>query len=238
MPKLYFCLGGKSSAEVGLRQLQPIRYSAPKPVYTRVDIPGRSGPLLIHTGAYEPVTASTECCIMRTPSVDRAIASANAFLLSTLGYQRLEDPLCPNVYRMASVTVGAEYYRAAPNYAPFTVELLCKPQCWLKSGEQTVTISASGGVLHNPTSFSSKPLITVYGSGEATLTVNGTAAAFTALESHCTLDSDTENAYRGTLNENENVKITEFPTLAPGDNVVAWTGGITKVEIIPRWWCL
>lgn len=238
MPKLYFCLGGQSSADAGIRQLQPLRYSAPKPVYEQIDIPGRNGPLLVHTGAYEAVTASTECCIMRRPDAHLAFAEANRFLFSGLGYRRLEDALQPGFYRLASVTVGAEYYREAPNYAPFTLEFLCKPQRFLTSGESAVTLSAAG-TLSNPTGFSALPLITVYGSGESTLTVNGVTVNFKTLDGSCTLDCDAGNASKDGSNENGNIEAADdFPALAPGGNAISWSGGITSVKIIPRWWTL
>ena len=52
------------------------------------------------------------------------------------------------------------------------------------------------------------------------------------------LDSDTQNAYLGAVNLNSTISAPEFPTLPAGESAVRWTGGITGVEIIPRWWTL
>ena len=27
----------------------------------------------------------------------------------------------------------------------------------------------------------------------------------------------------------------DFPTLAPGANILSWTGGVTKITVTPRW---
>lgn len=52
------------------------------------------------------------------------------------------------------------------------------------------------------------------------------------------LDSNTQNAYLGAVNLNSTISAPEFPTLPAGESAVRWTGGITGVEIIPRWWAL
>ena len=59
-----------------------------------------------------------------------------------------------------------------------------------------------------------------------------------AIDGSITLDSDTENAYKGTTNLNSKVTIPDFPELVPGDNEITWTGGITSAQITPRWWTL
>ena len=56
-------------------------------------------------------------------------------------------------------------------YGRTTIEFNCKPQRFLNIGDTAQTISTSGGTITNPTAFNAKPLITVYGSGAATLQV-------------------------------------------------------------------
>ena len=43
------------------------------------------------------------------------------------------------------------------------------------------------------------------------------------------------NFYKGTLLKNSDVVGDKFPTLAYGANTITFSGGITSVEIIPRW---
>jgi phage-related protein len=41
--------------------------------------------------------------------------------------------------------------------------------------------------------------------------------------------------------ENRNSTITlnnGFPKLVPGENNISFSGGITSVEVIPKWWTL
>ena len=54
-----------------------------------------------------------------------------------------------------------------------------------------------------------------------------------------TLDCDVQNAYDGTLNLNNNITITGgWPVLATGQTAISFSGGITAVEITPRWWSI
>lgn len=53
-----------------------------------------------------------------------------------------------------------------------------------------------------------------------------------------TLDSELQDAYDGTVNKNSSIILNggEFPSLEPGDNDITFSGGVTEVEITPRWW--
>jgi phage-related protein len=84
----------------------------------------------------------------------------------------------------------------------------------------------------------SRPLITVYGAGAGTLTAGGRTVQLKSLDGWLTLDCDLQNAYKGTQNKNNTIFAPEFPVLPPGESAVTWTGGVTRVEIIPRWWTL
>ena len=53
-----------------------------------------------------------------------------------------------------------------------------------------------------------------------------------------TIDSEFQDVYHGTTNCNQNVSINEFPKIVSGNNYISFSGGITSLEIIPRWWTL
>ena len=59
-----------------------------------------------------------------------------------------------------------------------------------------------------------------------------------ALDGYVILDSDSQNAYKGTLNKNGTIYAPQFPVLERGKNFISWDGGITSVEITPRWWTI
>lgn len=82
----------------------------------------------------------------------------------------------------------------------------------------------------------SKPIITLYGSGEVTLSINNVAIFEVNIDdSYLTVDSMLEECYKDTTNTLKNRKMTgEFPTLQPGISTITWAGTLTKIIVQPK----
>ena len=52
------------------------------------------------------------------------------------------------------------------------------------------------------------------------------------------LNCETHNAYNASGFCNETILSEDFPELPEGKTQITWTGGITAVEVTPRWWTL
>ena len=215
-------------------------YTIPKRKQSAISVPGRNGDLLLQQQAYSNYIQEYDVYLSgprnksKLPEVARAVAA----WLNVGGYRKLVDDYTPGSFRMAFFQGPADFENIFNLYGRATLEFNCKPQRFLDDGETPETITASGGSITNPTAYNAKPLITVYGSGAATLQVGEYVCTLAAIDGNITLDSDTENAYKGTTNLNSKVTIPDFPELTPGDNEITWTGGITSVQITPRWWTL
>ena len=153
---------------------------------------------------------------------------------------RLEDTYHPDEFRLAVLADDMEVDPVAWLAAgSFDLRFNCRPERFLKSGENRWDI-AQAGVVYNPTIMPSKPMLRVYGYG--TITVNGTT--ITILEhslSYIDIDCDLQEAYYGTTNANQYISCTEFPVIDPGTNQVSTNfinTGMQKLEIIPRTWQL
>ena len=210
----------------------------PQQRYEVQTMPGRNGELLLAENAYNNYTQPYDVYLsaerIGLPRAARAVA---AWLCAPTGYQRLEDSYEPDVFRLAYFSGPLDISNVLNRFGRATLEFNCKPQRWLKEGEQTVTLTQSGAVLYNP-GMEALPLITVYGTGPGTLTAGGRTVQIKSLDGSLTLDSEIQDAYKGTLNKNSTISAPEFPALPPGESAVAWTGGIQRVEIVPRWWVL
>ena len=119
----------------------------------------------------------------------------------------------------------------------FQISFSCKPQMYLKSGELRQE-AYNGAAIYNPTMQEARPLLRVYGTGE--LVVGDQVIRITACDSHTDIDCELQEAYKGTVNCNENIELEndDFPVLSPGRTVLSWTGSIYRVEVTPRWWML
>lgn len=229
---------GKCSYECGniVVQKYPERTIA-KRKYDVVSIPGRNGDLYFSQDAFENVVQEYDVYISaereKLPAMARKAAE---WLQAEPGYHELWDSYEPEIFRLAYYSGNQNIENIFQRFGRMTISFSCKPQRFLNSGKEAKSFAAPDK-LHNPTAYRSKPEITVYGSGSGTLQINGAEISLANLSEYIVLDSDLQDAYKGTLNEN--AKMTgDFPELLPGSNIISWTGGITGVSIIPRWWTL
>lgn len=228
----YFIFNGESSADFGVWISGGGTYNAPARDVETAAVPGRNGMVTFDNGRFENIQLTYPAFISRRfqPRID----GFRAFLLSQRGYQRLEDTYHTDEFRLAIFHSALSVETTARNLAgAFDIIFDCKPQRFLKSGENFLSVS-SGSVLFNPTRFTALPLIRATGNG--TLTIGGTTITVSGNSGQIYLDSDLQDAYLGSTNKNSKVTPT-FPVLEPGDNLVTITG-LTNVAIMPRWWTI
>lgn len=209
-------------------------FKAPVRDYDMRQIPGRSGDLMVTGARLENIEVTYPAFIYKDFRENtRALRS---FLLSHIGYFRLEDTYHPDEYRMAIYRGGMEPEVLPRNQAgQFELTFECQPQRWLKSGEQAVTLTASGSI-YNPTHFDAEPLIRVYGAG--LLGIGSDTVTILQNDGYVDIDCRIMEAYKGTESRNDTIVLTgyDFPKLSPGNVGISLGAGITRVEITPRWW--
>lgn len=230
-----FYLDGVDALSVGIHLQNPIEFSEPVPICEVESIPGRNGDLIFDTGAFENRTGECECFAMFTGNVEVKIRAINRFLIMKKGYRKLETSDDPEHFWLARVENGARIEQRLRTLAPFEIGFDCKPQRFLKSGLEAISMSAAG-VVYNQYGYDALPLIIVHGSGSGSLTVGDRTVEILQLDEVLYLDSETQNAYNMNENQNKNINAAEFPVLSDGENAISWSGGITGVEIVPRWW--
>ena len=229
-----FYLDGIDAASAGIRLQKPIVFSEAVPNIESKKIPGRNGDLIFETGSYKNRSGSASCFCLQE-DVETAISSAGRFLMSKKGYRRLETSDDPNHYWMARVENSPQIAMRLRTLAPFEISFDCKPQRFVKSGENSVVFTSNGSI-SNQYGQIALPLITLYGNGTGTLTIGNCIVEVKSLDGVLYLDSDTQNAYNNNGNQNMNINAPSFPTLPDGETRIAFSGGIERIEIVPRWW--
>lgn len=230
---------GKSSDDFNVIVERYPDYVVPRRKQETEAVPGRNGDLLFSQDAYENYMQEYEVYISaERPRLPAATERVLQWLHGQRGYQRLQDSYTPDLYRMAWYTGGTSIRNILNRFGRFTLQFNCKPQRFYVSGEQQITIAESGTELINPSLFDALPLITVHGSGAGTLEVGGTTVRIDTITDGMILDSDTQNAYVAGQNLNAAISAPVFPILGAGATAFTWNGGITGIEIIPRWWTL
>ena len=229
-----FYLDGIDARYAGIQLQTPIEFSEAVPVVEAQTIPGRNGDLIWETGSYENRSASASCfCLQKY--VEKAISSAGRFLMGKTGYRRLETSDAPAHYWMARVENSPQIAMRLRKLAPFEIGFDCKPQRFVKSGNYPI-MPKNGGTIFNYYGQVALPIIKIYGSESGSITIGESSVEVKSLDGFLVLDSDTQNAYNDSGNQNNNICAPTFPVLINEDNEINWSGGIERVEIIPRWW--
>lgn len=208
----------------------------PARLYETVSVPGRNGQLYIDSGAFDNYTQDYEVYFNanknKTPDGARAV---RAWLQSPIGYQRLEDSYDPDYFRMAFYAGPAQIENEMNLFGRVTITFNCKPQRWRKDGEIATLFTESGNAIYNDL-FPSLPLIKVNGTGQGKLVIGNYTIQLSEIDEYVMIDSELQDAYKGTQNKNSTISVSDFPVLVHGENIITWTGEITSVEITPRWW--
>ena len=219
-------------------------FDAPAREVSTLQIPGRNGDLIVKADRLQNYDLTYPAFIKS--NFDANIAALRAFLLSKTSYFRLEDTYHPTEYRLG-------FYRGPftanvtqrLNAAKFDLVFNVKPQRFLTSGEQSITLAASNSIT-NPTRFASKPLIKFTGNGTISFGSGSSAITITVTNNsgrNVYIDCDTMDCYTGATNRNADVTVSsiDFPTLKPSNNTIYVTlesGSSTYPTIKPRWWTI
>ena len=230
----FFTWGGETSSSKGLTIESCPRFGAGQRIVSKTTIPGKSGALVFDTGAFSNYTQSYEIWFRDKKSgMISAAKDIATWLLSPLGYQKLEDSYDPDVFRMAVFTGPIEVENWMLTYGRATIEFDCMPQRWLKSGQTPITILSGQSILNQWQK--AKPLLIVSGNG--TLEINDSVIQISGTSGQYFIDCETENAYQNgiSLNANLTVENNLFPVLRNGETQISFTG-IDSLQIVPRWW--
>lgn len=230
---------GRSSKDIGLEIETFPSYQAPKRSYEKVHIPGRNGDLLIDKGSWENAVRSYSVSI---GSYDgdyyEMMNKVSEWLHSATTYTRLEDSYEPECYRLAIYLQEYSMSNIMNQGGKGTIEFDCKPQRFLKTGDNPITIT-SQTIFHNPTGFVSLPTISVYGTGSATLVVGDCTVQISEIGGSMAINSEIQDVYWGRTNKNSMVSLPNgFPKLGVGTTTIGFSGGITRAEVIPKWYTL
>ena len=234
---------GIPSTNYGIHVETPPVYATPERDYEVVHIPGRNGDLVIDNGSYKNVTRKYSISVGEiNGNFTTLAAGVSEWLHSASGYARLEDSYESDYFRLAYYVADAEMENLFHQAGKMSIEFNCKPARFLKAGERAVPFTAAGSI-SNPTFQKSFPKLTVVVSGSGTLTIGDQTITISGLtnSTRMVIDSELQDIYEeGSLtNLNSKVSFSDgFPLLSPGVNTITFTGSITSVEVIPRWWIL
>lgn len=241
----FFTYNGRSSADFHLHIESKSIFSAPAFDLSFQSIPGRNGDLLLSNNRFANLPVSYTAFVARrnVQSLADTLRQVKGWLYTQPDrYHPITDSYDPGFARYGVIKEGLDMEEQLNRLGLFTVTFSCKPFRYSLVGNEPVTLAASGGVLHNPFPFASRPYLRIEGSGGGTLTIQSSGGnhvwTFSEIDGYVEIDSEQMNFYKGTQLKNHTVTGDGFPVLQPGENVLSCSGGITGLSVTPRWCCL
>lgn len=227
-------IDGKSLKDYGIYVSGENAYNAPAWQMDTFTVPGRHGDLLFPALRMESISVAYPAFIRQNFRLNAA--QARLYLLGRPGWRRIEDDYNTDSYRKGYFSGPIDFDTRFLNLsAEMELVFTCQPQRWLKSGEIPVGIT-SGQFLTNDW-MPAKPLIQLTGTGDGELRVGSSTITVNGMVEELTIDCDSQNAYSGTINKNSTIKVSGgFPVMEVGETTITYSGGITAVQITPRWW--
>lgn len=223
-------------------------------------IPGRNGTLAVDDGTYDGITITVECGFVNSNVKQRAneIKAWLMGFLDKLIFSDEDDKYYEaqvvNKFDIAQSIITFGEFPVVFNCKPFKKAVdddkyIILDSCISRSGSvinPLISYSFTGGtslgnnvpvriysqpiVFGNDGTVESDPIINIYGSGNTSVTLNGSTFSINNVDSYVTVDSELQDAYKDTQLKNNDM-IGEFPILQCGDNKISWTGTVNKIEI-------
>lgn len=231
----YLTFANRNTLEFGINISGEGTFSAPERNIKTQEVPGKNGYLIFDMGNFKNISIQYPAFIKE--GMPSRIKDFLNFAGSQIGYQRLEDTYHPYEFRMArfKTNPSIKTFGYMNMSGEFTLDFDCKPQRFLKSGEDPVILTEDG-VLYNRTLFNSRPFIRVFGTS-GSLGIGSETITISSIDEYVDIDCEIMDAFKGAVNCNSNVSFTNDIVLAPGNNNISMTG-INRIEITPRWYLI
>ncbi len=239
---------GKSSRDAGVRHIEHFpQMDRPERKVETFDVPGRNGLVVFPSDSFNGIVREYDIYAGEgtRESAPSKFGGISEWLNSAGGkYARLEDTFEPDVFRLAYCLGGYDAESAFNRFGRATISFYCRPERFLKSGEDTVTMSP-GDTLYNPTGYASSPLIyckVPVGGTASHLVLESGGETFhlwfnTAPTRGMFIDCESMDVYGDDgVNYNSWVSIGDFPKFYPGETKFVDNNLFNyHIDVIPRW---
>lgn len=230
-----FTFNGVSSTTHGLRVTSDYVINSTGNDVETVAVPGRDGDLLISKNRLKSVTLELPCTVLSNRKLTDAESEISNWL-NVDGYKDLTLSWDPDfIYRSAFIETF-EIASLMRQFGKVKLNFLTYPVKFYKQGRISQTLS-NGATVNGIGNVKAKPIITLVGSGDCTLTINGRGTKLKAIQNRITLDMQANQVYSGNLQAWDKVVRSpqfQMPYLDAGRNLISWDGNFT-VSMIPNW---
>ncbi|WP_333861540.1 distal tail protein Dit [Clostridium sp.] len=231
---LSFNFGGRNSCDdFGILIAKRPDLPSPKRRVSTINIPGRDSNLRFDEKTYEDITLSLECSVKDTQNLTSKLDDIKAWLFGT-GESDLIFSFQADKKYIAQVVNAIDFKQVYRYFSQFPIIFNCRPFKYAVENN-IVTINTSGTALTNPGTIESEPVISIYGSGDIAFKINEGQITLADITEKVIVNSVIQDCYDDGGNNLNGNMTGEFLKMKPGENVMEWSGGVTKVELLPNW---
>lgn len=235
MTKAYIQYNGKKSTDFDLVLLNEVEHESTSNDIETIVVPGRDGVLLRDNKRLNAVEKSFPFLIRSKSNLTKTQEDV-AEWLTINGYHELRLSWDRDYIYLATVLQGYSIQELLRAFGKLRVSFLVHPIKFLVEGIRELSLS-KGQVIANQGRLIAKPIITITGSGDCDLTINGRTTKLKNIQGGITLDMQKNLVYHGVLpawDKVERSNNSQLPYLDKGNNTINWTGNFT-VRIRPYW---
>lgn len=156
------------------------------------------------------------------------IDEIKAWLINT-GESDLIFSFQPDKKYIAQVVNMIDFKQVLKYTSRFPIIFNCKPFKYAVK-EKIITVTKNNSTIYNEGTFKSEPVIKVYGNGNIKFKINDDEVTIKKVDEYITIDSVLKDAYKDDALKNGDMT-GEFPILKVGENVVSFSGNVSKVEV-------
>jgi predicted phage tail component-like protein len=206
---------------------------SPKRRVSFIDIPGRHSSLRYDEETYEDITIVVECTVKDSDNIFHKLDNIKAWLFSA-GESELIFSFQSDKKYIAQVVNAIDFKQVFKYISQFPIVFNCRPFKYSTENNIFVIKDTETHII-NPGTVESEPIISIYASGDASLSINDHKIDLIGIQEKIIINSEIQDCYNDN-GDNLNYKMAgEFLKLKPGENIIKWAGNVDKIEVLPNW---
>lgn len=231
---LSFNFGSKNSYDdFGILISKRPSIPSPKRRVNTINIPGRDSNLIFDEKTYDDITLTVECSVKDKENLANKIDGIKAWLFET-GQGDLIFSFQDDRKYIAQVVNSIDFKQIYKYFSQFPIIFNCRPFKYAVENTM-VNIIQTGAKISNIGTIESEPIISVYGSGDIIFKINEQQISLKGISNKIIINSVIQDCYDDEGNNLNGKMSGEFLKLKSGENIIEWSGNVTKTEIIPNW---
>jgi predicted phage tail component-like protein len=198
-----------------------------------IEVMGRHGSLTEDDETYKDITIIVDCFLVENYEIERKLWEIKGWLSSGVG--DLIFSYNPNIKYIGQVVNRIDIVQNYKILGEFSIIFTCQPFTYPTNVISEIT-EQNTNIDNTVTTFYSTPTITVYGTGNITLTITDywreeQTVNLINVEDYITIDSTLMECYKDNVLCNHKMS-GEFPVLKVRENFFTWTGDVEKIEVL------